>query len=554
MKRTRRIELTLAISLLTAAWLAPRAAADVTLPAIFSDHMVLQADATVPVWGWAEPGEEVTVEFADHKETTKANAEGKWMVKLPPMHTSAEPRDLVVSGNPKSTIHSLKFADVLVGEVWLGSGQSNMAMMVNRARDFEREKAAANLPKIRHFRESSVASQTPQVKCKGSWELCSPETVGGFSATAYFFGRELHKKLGAPVGLINSSVGGTPVESWTSLAAQKDLAELKPLFESWEKRQAAWDPEKAKAAYEKQLAAHKEAVAKAKADGSKPPRPLRAPIEPRLDPWNPGNLFNGKIAPLVPYAIRGAIWYQGEANAGQGHLYHLQLSTLVKDWRARWGEGDFPFAWVQLPNFHAAQKEPVEDTGWVLVREGMLKTLELPHTGMAITTDIGEADNIHPQNKQEAGKRLAMWALADVYKQKGVASCGPIACGHKINGSEVTITFKHADGGLVVKIGESLVTPRADSPTVWPEGLGGFGTIRGFAVAGEDKQWHRAAAKIVGDTVIVASPEVKQPVAVRYAWADNPDCNLFNRAGIPASPFRTDDWPVAAPQKVKQRR
>ncbi|MCX6906614.1 MAG: hypothetical protein NTY01_01085, partial [Verrucomicrobia bacterium] len=265
-------------------------------------------------------------------------------------------------------------------------------------------------------------------------------------------------------------------------------------------------------------------------------------------------LFNGKIAPLVPYAIRGAIWYQGESNAGQGQLYHLQLSAMVKDWRARWGS-DFPFAWVQLPNFHAAQKEPVEDTGWVLVREGMLKTLELPNTGMAITTDAGEADDIHPKDKQTVGKRLAMWALADVYKQKGVASSGPLACGHKINGDEVTITFKHADGGLVAKIGESLVTPRVDSPNVWPEGLGGFGQIRGFAVAGADKKWHRGFAKIIGNTVVVKSPEVKQPVAVRYAWADNPDCNLYNRAGIPASPFRTDDWPVAEPQpQPKQRR
>ncbi|MBI5687903.1 MAG: sialate O-acetylesterase [Verrucomicrobia bacterium] len=541
MKRTCRFELTLAISLLAAALLAPRAAANVTLPAIFSDHMVLQADASVPVWGWAEPGEKVTVTFAGQTKNCTTGADGKWMVRLSPMRVSAEPRDLIVSGNPKSKIQNLKFTDILVGEVWLCSGQSNMAMTVNRAKDFEQEKAAANLPKIRHFRESSGAAPAPQEKCTGKWDLCSPDTLAGFSATAYFFGREVHRKLGVPVGLINSSVGGTPVEAWTSWTAQKDFAELKPLFESWEKKQATWDPEKAKASYEKHLAAWKESVKKAKAADTKAKRPPRAPVEPRLDPWKPGNLFNGKIAPLVPYAIRGAIWYQGESNAGQGQLYHLQLSAMVKDWRARWGS-DFPFAWVQLPNFHAAQKEPVEDTGWVLVREGMLKTLALPNTGMAITTDIGEAGDIHPVNKQDVGKRLAMWALADVYKQKGVASSGPIACGHKISGDEVTIIFKHADGGLVVKIGESLVTPRADSPSVWPEGLGGFGTIRGFAVAGADKKWHRAAAKIVGDTVVVKSPEVKQPVAVRYAWADNPDCNLYNRAGIPASPFRTDDW------------
>ncbi len=546
MKRTRRLVLIFGFSFLTAATLlAPRAAADVSLRAIFSDHMVLQDDAPVPVWGWAEPGEKVTVSFAGQTKNCTAGADGKWMVKLGKLKCG-ETAAMMVKGNNTLTIN-----DVLIGEVWLGSGQSNMAFTVNRAKDFEQEKAAANLPKIRHFRESSGAAPTPQEKCSGKWELCSPDTVGGFSAIAYFFGRELHRKLGVPVGLINSSVGGTPVEAWTSWDAQKNFAELKPLFESWEKKQATWDPEKAKAAYEKQLAAWKEAAKKTKADGDKTRRPPRRPVEPRLDAWKPGNLFNGKIAPLVPYAIRGAIWYQGESNTGMGQLYHLHLSAMVKDWRARWG-CDFPFAWVQLPNFHAAQKLPVEDTGWVLVREGMLKTLALPNTGMAITTDIGEADNIHPKDKQEAGKRLAMWALADVYKQKGVASCGPLACGHKINGGEVTITFKHADGGLVVKVGDTLVTPREDWPATLPEG--GFGTIRGFAVAGADKQWHRAAAKIIGNTVVVASPEVKQPVAVRYAWADNPDCNLYNRAGIPASPFRTDDWSVAAPQQPKRRR
>ena len=420
MKRTQRLELTLGISLLAAAaLLAPRAVADVTLPAIFSDHMVLQADASVPVWGWAEPGEKVSVTIAGQTKSYTTGADGKWMVKLGKLKCG-EAATMTVKGNNAITIN-----DVLVGEVWLGSGQSNMAMTVNRAKDFEQEKAAANLPRIRHFRESSGASLTPQEKCAGKWELCSPDAVGSFSATAYFFGRELHRKLGAPVGLINSSVGGTPVEAWTSLLAQKDFAGLKPLFESWEKKQATWDPEKAKAAYVKQLAAWKESVKKAKASGSKTRRQPREPVEPRLDSHAPATLFNGKIAPLVPYAIRGAIWYQGESNAGQGQLYHLQLSTMVKDWRARWGQGDFPFAWVQLPNFHAAQKEPVEETGWPLVREGMLKTLALPNTGMAITTDIGEADDIHPKDKQTVGKRLAMWALADVYKQKGVASSGP---------------------------------------------------------------------------------------------------------------------------------
>ena len=527
------------IGLLT---LAPHLLADVKLPAIFSDHMVLQAGVTVPVWGWADPGEEVSVSVAGQTKTTKADKTGKWMVKLGKLK-SGDAVTLTVKGKNSITIN-----DVLVGEVWLGSGQSNMAMTVNRSKNYAQEQAAATFPKIRMFKESSVAALTPQRECRGSWQVCSPDTVGGFSATAYFFGRDLHKALGVPVGLINSSVGGTPVEAWTSWDAQKDLPEMKPVFEEWDKRQATWDAAKAKAAYEKQLAAWK-------ASGKKGKRAPRRQVEPRLDSHHPAVLFNGKIAPLIPYAIRGAIWYQGEnnANSGLGNLYGLLLSTMIKDWRARWSQGDFPFAWVQLPNYHAAQKEPVEDTGWVMVREGMLKTLALPNTGMAVTTDIGEAGDIHPTNKQEVGKRLAMWALADVYKQKDVASSGPLFASHKIKGGEVTLTFKHADGGLVVKIGEGLVTPRDEWPTVWPPGGTGFGQVRGFAVAGADKQWRHAAAKIIGNTVVVTSPEVKQPVAVRYAWADNPDCNLYNRAGLPASPFRTDIWPVNLPPALRKK-
>jgi sialate O-acetylesterase len=487
--------------------------ADVTLAAIFSDHMVIQADHEVPVWGWADAGEEVTVAIGGQTKAAQADAKGKWLVRLDKVKPS-DALTLTVKG--KNTI---QVQDVLVGEVWLCSGQSNMAWTVSASNDFEREKAAANLPKIRMFKESSLAATTPQERCKGAWAVCSPETVGGFSATAYFFGREIHKALGVPVGLINSSVGGTAIEAWTSLEAQKDKKELKSIFTRWEKLAADYDPAKAQARYEKQLADYKEAVAKAKAAGTRPPNSPRKPVDPRRDNNHPTNLFNGKIAPLIPYAIRGAIWYQGESNAGNGGIYGLQLATLIKDWRTRWGQGDLPFAWVQLPNYHALQTKPVESTGWVLVREGMLKTLSLPHTGMAITVDVGEADNIHPKNKQDVGKRLALWALASVYGQK-VAASGPLPAGHKIDGSRVIITFKHTEGGL---------EPKDEK-------------VKGFAIAGADKKWAKADAKIMGDQVVVSHPDVKQPVAVRYAWADNPDCNLRNGAGIPASPFRTDNW------------
>lgn len=493
------------------------ARADVRLPAVISDHMVLQQDIAAPIWGWADNGEEITVSIAGQTKSSKAGADGKWTVKFDKL-TTGGPHELVVKGK-----NTLKIADVLIGEVWLGSGQSNMAMTVSRSKDFEAEQVAANLPNIRMFRESSGPATEPQAGGNGKWEVCSPETVGGFSATAYFFGRELHKTLKVPVGLINSSVGGTPIEAWTSMDAQKELAELKPLFTRWDNDAETYDPDKAKAAYDKQFAAWREVAKKAREAGKQPPRPPFAPVNPRKNSHHPAVLFNGKIAPLIPYAIRGAIWYQGESNANSARQgagaenYGLQLRTMIADWRGRWGQGDFPFAWVQLPLFHKEQSEPVEETGWTIVREQMLKTLKVPNTGMAITLDLGEANDIHPKDKQGVGKRLAMWALAKVYHQKGVVASGPLPDGYEIVGEEVVLSFRYASG--LKADGEEL---------------------KGFAIAGADQKWLSAKARIDGDQVIVWHPEIKQPKAVRYAWADNPDANLVNGAGLAASPFRTD--------------
>jgi sialate O-acetylesterase len=370
------------------------------------------------------------------------------------------------------------------------------------------------------FKESSGTAAEPQERTSGKWTVCSPETVGGFTATGYFFGREIHQKRAVPVGLINSSVGGTPIESWTSMAAMKDKPEFKPLFDSWEQRTASYDPEKAKAQYEKQLAAFKAAQKDPKQKGKRRRGP-RKPQDPKLHTHHPGNLFNGKIAPLIPYAIRGAIWYQGEANAKSdesSRLYATQLPLMIQDWRTRWKQGDFPFAWVQLPNFKKRNEDPGAPSAWAAMRESMMKSLAVKNTGMAITIDVGEAGNIHPKDKQAVGKRLSMWAMAKVYGQQG-ASSGPLPKGHKIDGDKVTVTFTHTDGGLVAKEGD----------------------LKGFALAGADKKWHWASAKIEGEAVVVSCPEVKQPVSVRYAWGDNPDCNLFNGAGLPASPFRTDE-------------
>ena len=483
--------------------------AELKLAAIFSDHMVLQQEKPLPVWGWADPGEQITVTFADQSQSATADANGKWQVQFKPMQATVKPQTLLVKSAKRN--RSQEVADVLVGEVWLGSGQSNMAMTVSRAKNFDQEKAAAKYPLIRMFKENSGASKAPEPDAQGNWTVCSPETVGSFSATLYFFGRELHKELDVPVGLINSSVGGTPIESWIAAKAQAQTPELKNVHAAAVKAYAEFDEAKATAQYEAALTRWKQRAGKAKAEGKPVPRRPVSLVERHRRRGGPGGLFNGKIAPLVPYAIRGAVWYQGEANSqpGKGQLYQYQLPLLVKDWRKRWGE-EFPFAWVQLPNFKR------EGEGWMLVREGMLKTLKLPRTGMAITVDIGEADDIHPKNKQDVGRRLALWALGDVY-HKDVATSGPLPASHKTQGNSIVISFTHCDEGLQAR-GDQLT---------------------GFEIAGTNGEWKMATARIEGNTVIVSHPDIDQPTQVRYAWAADPKCNLFNGKGLPASPFRT---------------
>ena len=476
--------------------------AAITLPAVFSDHMVLQSGKPVPVWGTADANAEVTVAISGQKKTAKADANGRWSLKLDALTVTAEPQTL--------TIGDKRINDVLIGEVWLGSGQSNMGLQVQGAKDYEASKAAANVPLIRVFTESSPSAATAQTQGKGSWVICSPETVGHFSATLYFFGRNLYDVFKQPLGLINSSVGGTPIESWISPEAQHASAELKPFFEALKQEKAEFDEAKVKAVYERQVKKWAEEVKQAKAEGKPAPRKPRDPIAMRQRKGDVGGLFNGKISPLIPYAIRGAIWYQGEANTNgpKPPFYQAQLTLLAKDWRTRWSD-EFPFAWVQLPNFTKAGE------GWPIVREQMLNALStIPNSGMAITLDIGEANNIHPLNKQEVGRRLAQWALGGVYRKDVPATSGPLIDGATVKGGAFVLTFKHA------------------------KGLNAKGDLAEFEVAGADGQWVTAEAKIEGETVIVTCKAVAEPKQVRYAWKDNPVATLFNGAGIPASPFR----------------
>ena len=483
--------------------------AAVSVPSIIGDHMVLQADKHIQIWGKASPGEAVSVMLGKDTKKTEGDPKGYWSVRFPKMK-SGGPIELTIAGKK----NTLKFSDILVGEVWLGSGQSNMAMSVKSSKDADKEIGAANNPQIRLFTAKLAVAGEPQWNSEGSWKLCSPETVPDFSAVLYFFGRDVQKEIKLPVGLIHSSWGGTPAESWTSRPTLEKDPDLKYMVDDWDKALAEYP--KAKEAYDKALDEWKKAAEKAKAEGQPEPKKPGEPRGPE-SPWRPSGLYNAMIAPFTPFAIRGAIWYQGESNAGRAYQYRKLFPAMIEDWRHAWGY-PFSFYFVQLANFTDALPEPV-DSDWAELREAQTMTLALKNTGMAVTIDIGEAKDIHPKNKQDVGKRLALNALAKDYGKKVVFS-GPMYKSMKVDGNKVAVAFDHADGGLVAKVG----------------------ALKGFAVAGADKKFVWADAAIKGNSVIVSSDKVSQPVAVRYAWANNPVCNLFNGAELPASPFRTDDW------------
>ncbi len=496
--------------------------AELNLPALFSDGMVLQRDQNVAVWGWADPGAEVTVSFAGKEQSAKADKTGKFMVRLKKMKASTEPRLLkVVSGG-----ESVEVENVLVGEVWLCSGQSNMQMAVKGSDNFDKEQPAANYPLIRMFLTDLKASTELQKDCTGSWKVCSPESIGVFSATAYFFGRELHQELDVPVGLIRSCWGGTRIEAWSPAASLEQFPAVAADKAQLDAKAEKFDEAAGGERHAKLMEEWRQKVTRSKAEGSKAPRRPRKQKNPRNSQNYPANLYNAMINPLVPYGMRGAIWYQGEANAHsteQAILYRDLLENMVVQWRKDWG-GNFPFYAVQLVNFKAPQSQPVEDTAWAFIRESFLEFhKEVSNAWIAITIDVGMEKNIHPTNKQAVGYRLAQQALAKTYK-KDVVAGGPIYKSMKTKGNTIVVKFDDIGSGLVEQGGEPLKT---------------------FALAGADKQFVVAQAVIVGDTVVVSSSKVADPVAVRYAWADNPvNCNLFNKEGFPASPFRTDGWPA----------
>ena len=499
------------------------AEAALSLPSFFSDSMVLQRDSEVAIWGTADPEASVRVEFKGASETATADAAGHWRVAFASGAADASGQTLTVSsGDDRKTIR-----DVLVGEVWLASGQSNMVFTMNRVPAYAEVLAEADSPLIRMFNAPTVTAVEPQDDIDGAWAVCSPETAPQFSAVAFFFARKLHQDLGVPVGVIKTAWGGKPVETFTSREALRSLPATAALVERAVAADDAYEPAAARQQYERRLAAWEEADAawKAKPEASRGNRPRRpaAPKRPLDTEGQPGVLFQSMIHPFVGYTIRGAIWYQGEANAKAGAVpYDQTLPLMIRDWRSRWNN-DFSFYFVQLANFRQPTLEPGDNDPWPLLQDRMRRILETtPKTGMAVTNDVGEAGNIHPKNKHDVGERLALWALAHDYGRDLVFS-GPLLRSHEVKGNRVEVNFDHAGTGLRTRDG--LVLGR-------------------FEIAGADRVWRWADAKIVGsDTVSVSHPEVPMPVAVRYAWAANPEgANLVNSAGLPASVFRTDDW------------
>jgi len=510
----------IAASLLAAGVAVPALGA-VTLPHVFGNHMVLQRNMPLPVWGWAEPGETITVTLGPHRAETQADARGDWRVRLPALPAGG-PHELVVSG-----ANTLRVTDILVGEVWLCSGQSNMEMGLGVVANGAEEVAAADFPRIRLFELPQTAAGEPARDVAAEWRICRPDTVGagnwgGFSAVAYFFGRELHRELDVPIGLIDASWGGTLIEPWTPPGGCAAVPAVAALAAEAERRDREYK-ERTLPASLAEIEAWVAASRAALAAGERLPDTPRWPQHPLAYPHTPTGLYNGMIHPLAPLAIRGALWYQGEANVhtDDGLLYTEKMKALIGGWRAGWGQGDFPFYYVQLAPFKYTLHNPAIRTDQMpLIWQAQLNALAIPNTGMAVTTDVGDWRDIHPADKLTVGRRLALWALTRTYGRDDVVCSGPLYRSLTVAGGKVRVTFDHVGGGLMARDGQ---------PLSW------------FEVAAADGEFVAARAEIDGDVVVVWSDDVPEPAAVRYAWhmLPEPIPNLVNKAGLPASPFST---------------
>ncbi len=666
----------LLFSLILATPLATRA--DIRLPAIFSDHMVLERSAKVPVWGAADPGEQVTIILDGQIKKTTADDRGHWKAILNLADSASGPFEMTVAGKNK-----IQISDVVVGEVWIASGQSNMEWLLMNTRDATREIAQSANPMLRQFRVAKETSPEPLADGKGQWGAASPATSAAFSAVGYYFGKALQNELKVPVGIVNVSWGSTPSEPWTDAASLANSPELQPgaakadsyerefpdIKSKWAGEFAAWLKQNARedkptvnvAAFAApdastdgwitiaipgplkgeglpiagaiwlrrtvEIPAEKAGTSVAIAIGYAPgfesvfwngelvkqltpaehpgfgaPRSYSVPanlVKPgsntlAIRVYEPGafsvfpapsvaggtmggkwlakadfdlpaatskapsipkspmslhsissRIFNGMVNPLIPYAISGVIWYQGESNVIRAWQYRTAFPLLITGWRARWGQGDFPFYFCQLANFTEKSSIPGENSAWAELREAQSCALSLPNTGQAVLIDLGESQDIHPRNKKTVGERLSRIALARDYG-KDIPFSGPLYASSEKDGGKIRVSFAHADGGLAAHpISATYDVSSVNGQTAPTNRNSPDSELEGFAICGQDKQWVWANAKIDGDTVLVWSDKVPQPVAVRYAWSNNPTCNLYSRVGLPASPFRTDDFPAS---------
>ncbi len=485
------------------------------LPELFRDHAVLQRDQPILIWGHCSPGGKVELTLGDQRREATADDSGKWKAEFPARPAGGPFELRVASGDDV-----VEAEDILIGDVWVCSGQSNMQWTLNQSKDGELAVAAADDPMLRLMRIETIGSQEPIERTDAKWRVSSPAEAASFSAVGYYFGRQLQDTLGVPIGLIDNSWGGSACEAWTPPSALTDEEVYGPLLERWTKTEADSDEESLRRDYAEKLTKWQAAVDEARAEGR--PEPRRPWIDhPLFGNQRPGNLFAARVEPIKDFPVSGVIWYQGESNAGRAYQYRDLFPTMIGAWREAWGQPELPFYWVQLADFKAEQPKPAA-SDWAELREAQTMTLDrLENVGQAVAIDVGEANDIHPRDKQSVGARLARHALADVYGRK-IASDSPRL-----------VDCKFAEGAAEVKLADCA------------GGLRTFdgGAPKGFAIAGADKVFHWADAKIAGkDTVRVSSPEVPEPVAVRYAWGDNPTVNLYNSALLPVTPFRTDDW------------
>ena len=498
------------VTLLWGAWVMTSNA--VELPRMFSDHGVLQQGTVVPVWGWGSPGENINVEFAGQKVAGKADPNGDWRVELRNLTSNSTGSKMTVAGDVSGTV---EVQDLLVGEVWMASGQSNMQRPLAGADHGKEDTTAADFPGIRMFLSPGKPYDVPQRKAGGSWAVCSPSTAGEFSAVGYYFAQRLHQELGVPIGIIRPVFPGKPIEAFTSregLLAKPEGAALVHAMDEEVRKFKEQEPQL--------IAAYQAAMASGEPRRRRGPQ---MPYSPALEETAPSALYNGMIHAWVGYAMKGAIWYQGESNASRAKQYEAIFPQLIEDWRRLWNN-EFPFYFVQLANFKDPSTGPGIPDEWAELQNAQRLALSLPKTGMAVINDIGMAGDVHPTNKKDVGDRLARWALARDYGKTGFSVSGPIYKGLKIEGHSVRINFDHAKG-LKSRDG---------------------GRLKRFEIAGADQKWFWGDAVIEGETVVVSNKDVPQPVAVRYAWAANPEgANLVNDDTLPASLFRTDDWKLS---------